>query len=250
MALPSQWMWVWANSRRGWQTGKPEVLQLMKSQELDMTEWLNNNKIYRCESWTIKKAEDQRINAFNLWCWRRLSRALWTSRRSNQSILNEINPEYWLEWMILKLKLQYFSHLIQKANFFGRDSNDGKEWRQNEKRVAEDEVVRHTWIHMNLSKLWETVKDRGAWHAAVHEVTQSWTQLRNWTTTCCTPLWTDDFSQWHSLIPFSLSSVCLSFALGFLCVEGDHWEDDDSWLTHELDPGNQRIFTLPCPWNV
>ena len=90
--------------------------------------------MYGCESWTIKKAECQRIDAFELWCWRRLLRVPWTARRSNQSILKEINPEYSLEGLILKLKRQYFGHLIRtKSQLIGKDPDAGKDWRQEEK---------------------------------------------------------------------------------------------------------------------
>ena len=97
--------------------------------------------MYRWESWTIKKAEHQRIDAFELWCWRRFLRVPWTARRSNQSVLKEINPEYSLEGLMLKLKPQYFGHLIRRANF-GRDRVAGKNRRQAEKGAGEDEVVR------------------------------------------------------------------------------------------------------------
>ena len=160
MALPTQWMWVWANSRRGWQAGKPEVLQLMRSQELDMTEWLNNNKIYIFKSWTIKTAEGQRINAFDLWCWRRLPWVPWTSKRSNQSILNEINPEYWLERLMLKLKLQYFSHLTQRANFFLEETlilakNEGR-MKRGWQRMRWLDTHEYTWFWANSGQQWRT----------------------------------------------------------------------------------------------
>ena len=100
--------------------------------------------MYGCESWTIKKAEHRRINAFELWCWRRLLRVPWTARRSNQSILKEINPEYPLEGLMLKLKLQYFGHLIGRANSL-EDFGAGKDWRQEVKGVTEDEMA--GWHH-------------------------------------------------------------------------------------------------------
>ena len=127
-----------------------------------------------CESWTIKKAECQRIDAFELRCWRKLLRVPWTARRSNQSILKEISPEYSLEGLMLKLKLQYFGHVMPRADS-SEESSAGKDGRQ--KGAAEDERV--GWHHqldgISLSKLQEMVKGREAWHAAVHGVAKSWT---------------------------------------------------------------------------
>ena len=104
--------------------------------------------MYGHESWTIKEAEHQRIDAFKLWCWRRLLRVPWTARRSNQSFLKEINPEYSLEGLMVKLKLQYFGHLIAKSWLIGKDPHAGKDWGKEEKGVTEDEIVR--W-HPQLS---------------------------------------------------------------------------------------------------
>ena len=101
--------------------------------------------MYGCESWTVKKAECQRIDAFELWCWRRLLRVPWTARRSNQSILKEISPGYSLEGLMLKLKLQYFGHLMQKCRLIGKDSYAGRDWGQEERGMTEDEMV--GWHH-------------------------------------------------------------------------------------------------------
>ena len=134
--------------------------------------------IYGCESWTIKKAEHWRIDVFELWCWRRLLRVPWAARRSDQSILNEISPEYSLEGLLLKLKFQYFDHLMRRTNSFGKDPNAGKDWSQEEKEMTEDEMARWTWVWVNSGIL---VMDREAWHAAIHGVTKSRTRLSDWT---------------------------------------------------------------------
>ena len=139
--------------------------------------------VYGCESWTIKNAEGQRLDAFELSCWRRLLRVPWTARRSNQSILKEINPEYSLEGLMLKLKLQYFGHLMWRNDSFERTLMLGKiEGRRRRGR----QMMR--WLYgitdsmdMSLSKIWELVMDRGIWRVSVHGIAKSWTQLRNWT---------------------------------------------------------------------
>ena len=135
--------------------------------------------------WTIKKAECQRIGAFELWCWRRLLRVPWTARRSSQSDLKEISPEYSLEGLILKLKLQYFGYQMRRADSLEKTLMLGKI--ETRKRRG---WQRMRWLDgftgsmdMSLSKLQETVKDRGAWLAAVHGITKNWTWLSNWTTT-------------------------------------------------------------------
>ena len=101
--------------------------------------------MYGCESWTVKKAECRRIDAFELWCWRRLLRVPWTARRSNESILNEISPGCSLEGMVLKLKLQYFGHLMRRVDSYGKDSDAGRDWGQEEKGMTEDEMA--GWHH-------------------------------------------------------------------------------------------------------
>ena len=133
--------------------------------------------MYGCESWTIKNTECQRIDAFELWSWRRLLRVPSTSRRSHQSILKEISPEYSLEGLMLKLKLQYFGHLMQRADSLEKTLMLGKiegNRRRGKERMRWLESITNSVV-MNLRKLWETVEDRRAWCAAVHGVTKNWT---------------------------------------------------------------------------
>ena len=163
--------------------------------------------MYKCESWTIKKAEYQRIDAFELWCWRKVLRVPWTVRRSNQSVLKEINPEYSLEGVLLRLKLQYFGHLIQTANSIEKtltlEKIQGKR-RQRWQRMRWLDGITNS-MDMSLSKLQEIVKGREAWSASDHGFAKSCTQLSDRITTKV--LWICQKFYW--LVCFLGTALCL-----------------------------------------
>ena len=179
---------LWPPDVKDWLLGRKVMTNLdniLKSRDITLPTKVHLVKamifpvvMYGCESWTIKKAECWIIDAFELWCWRRLLRVPWTARRSNQSILKKISPEYSLEGLMLKVKLQYWLSDV-KSWLIWKDPDAGKDWRWKETGMTGDEMVGwHHWLmDMSLNKLREMVKDREAWLAVVHGVTQNQTWL-------------------------------------------------------------------------
>ena len=210
-------------TRRRWLLGRKAMTNpgsVLKSRDITLLTKVHIVKAvvcpvvtYGCESWTIKKAEHQRIDAFGLWCWRRLLKVPWMARRSNQSILREINPEYSLERLMMKLKLQYFGHLMEQTTHWKSP------WCWEGLRAEGEEGARgwDGWLagitdamNMNLGKLQEVLRDREAWPAAVHGVAKSQTRLGNWINNTLNCGWSFGMGTMRSLCFVCLyESICV-----------------------------------------